>query len=121
MSETTLDAAEAARLTLAESLNLNRALLRATPAAEALERAAARFASGLVADHTPDGHELLRRYGAAAETLEAAEAAMRGVEDALKSLCFRFQDVAEPSARLRARALAELRAELDRRSAQRRD
>lgn len=118
MSDPTLDAAEAARLTLSESLALNRALLRAVPAAEALERASARFAAGLVADHAPDGRELLTQYGAAVEALEAAITALRGVEDALKSLCFRFQDVPEPSVRLRARAMAELRAELDRRSVQ---
>lgn len=116
MPDTRLDAAEAARIALRESEALSRALLRAVPAGDALERASVHFAAGFVADHTPDGHELLSRYGAAAEALDAAMGALKGVEDALRSLCFAWVDVAEPSVRLRARALEELRAQLERRN-----
>lgn len=115
MSECRLDAVEAARIALTESEALSRALLRAVPATDALERASARFAAGLSTEQGPDGHELLSRYGAAAEALDAAAAALHGVEDALKNLNFAFQDAGQPSARLRARAIEELKAHLDRR------
>ena len=74
-----------------------------------MERAAASFAAGFLADRGPDGHDLLSRYGAAAEAHAAATSALRGLEGALQSLRFEFTDEAEPNARLRERAMDELR------------
>ena len=82
MSKSTLDAAEAARITLVETEDMSRAIRRLGPATDLLERAAASFAQGLVVGRPPDGHDLLTRF--------------------------------EPDARLRARAIDELRLHMSR-------
>lgn len=115
MSDSRLDAAEAARMALSEAEALSRTVRRMVGASDLLERAAASFAAGLLADRPPDGHDLLSRYGAVAEAHSAATAALRGLEEGLESLRFAFTDEAEPNARLRARALDELRAYIARR------
>lgn len=117
MSEVTLDAAEAARITLTEAAALARLARRLVSAADLLERAATSFAHGLVVDRPPDGHDLLSRYGASAECVAACLAALRGLEDGLEGIRFAFEDEPEPVARLRARALDELRLHLERRRA----
>ena len=109
MSESRLDAAEAARLALTEAEAFSRSTRRMVAANDLLERSLASFAVGFLADRAPDGHDLLSRYGAAAEAHAAATSALRGLEDALESLRFAFTDEAEPNARLRARAIDELR------------
>lgn len=118
MSKPVLDAAEAARLTLSEAEALSRAIRRAVAAADLLERAAWSFAAGLLAGRPPDGGDLLMRYGAASEALAGANAALIGVEDGLGGLRFPFTDEPEPDARLRARAMDELREHLARRRAE---
>ena len=112
MSDPCLDPAEAARITLTEAEALSRLARRLVGAADLLERAAASFAYGLTQDRAPDGHDLLSRYGAAAEVVDAGRAALLGLEDGLAHLRFAFTDLPEPDARLRARALDELRLHL---------
>ena len=87
---------------------------RLGPATDLLERAAASFAQGLLVGRPPDGHDLLKRFGAVSEALGAALAAFRGVEDGLEALRFAFEDDPEPDARLRARAIDELRLHMSR-------
>ena len=118
MSDPQLDPAEAARMTLSEAEAVSRAIRRAVPAVDRLERASASFAAGLLAERPPDGHDLLSRYGALDEAIGAVNAALRGLEEGLESLRFAFTDLPEPDARLRARALDELREHLARRRAQ---
>jgi predicted RNA-binding protein YlqC (UPF0109 family) len=115
VSSTPLDPVEAARVALSESEALSRAARRLVAAADLLERAAASFAAGLLADRPPDGGDLLGRHGRTAEALAAAASALDGLEDGLGSLRFAFTDEPEPEPRLRARALDELRAHLARR------
>ena len=115
MTDPTLDPAEAARITLTEAEALSRLARRLVAATDLLERAAASFANGLVLDRAPDGQDLLARYGAVAEILDAGRAALRGLEEGLSNLRFAFADVPEPDARLRARALDELRLHLGQR------
>lgn len=115
MSESRLDAAEAARVVLRESEALSRAARRSVTAADLFERAAASFARGLVAERPPDGADLLSRAGRAREALEAATGALLGAEDGLESLRFVFTDDAEPPERLRLRAMDELKEHLARR------
>lgn len=115
MDDPKLDAAEAARVILTEAEDLSRAARRLQAAADLLERAAVSLGHGLLVQRVPDGHDLLSRYGAASEALGAAKAAMIGLEDGLDSLRFVFTDLPEPDARLRARALDELRLHLARR------
>ena len=115
MPSTPLDPVEAARIALTEAEALSRAARRLVAASDLLERAAASFAGGLLVDRPPDGADLLGRYGRAAEALAAAASALNGLEDGLDSLRFVFTDEPEPEARLRARALDELRAHLGRR------
>lgn len=115
MPESRLDAAEAARVVLREAEALARAARRAVAAADLLERAAATFARGFVADRPPDGADLLTRAGRAREAMEAATGALLGAEDGLDNLRFVFTDEVEPPERLRLRALDELREHLARR------
>ena len=112
MSESRLDAAEAAHIVLREAEALSRAARRAVAAADLLERAAASFARGFVAGRPPDGADLLSGAGRAREAMEAATGALLGAEDGLDSLRFVFTDEAEAPERLRQRALDELREHL---------
>lgn len=115
MSESRLDAAEAARLVLSEAEAYTRAGRRLVAAADLFERAAASFARGFVEGRPPDGSDLLTRAGRAREALEAATSALCGAEDGLDHLRFVFSDEVEPPERLRARAVDELREHLARR------
>lgn len=117
MSKPTLDAAEAARLTLSHAEAMGRAARRLVNTSDALERAAAAFARGLLDETPPDGATLLPAFGAAQEATLATLAALEGLIDGLESLRFPFQDEAAPHPRLRARALDELRARLEWRAA----
>lgn len=116
MSDPTLDLAEAARIVLVSSEAVSRAARRLVPAADLLERSSASLAYGLVQGRPPDGQDLLTRYGAADEALEATRAAMLGLVDGLEGLRFVLTDLPEPDARLRARALDELRIHLGRKN-----
>lgn len=115
MSENLLDAAEAARITVCGSEDLFRTSRRLMSAAEALQHSSVSLGHGLLVDRAPDGHDLLTRYGAALEALAAVKAAMLDIEDGLSNLRFVFTDAPEVDARLRARALDELRLHLKRR------
>lgn len=107
-----LDPAEAARVTVTETQALCRAARRLLGAAEPLERAAGALAHGLLNGTPPEALELLSRYGACVEALDAAKAAMAGVVEGIGSFCFPFADLPNPDPRLRARALDELRVHL---------
>lgn len=117
MSDVTLDAAEAARNLLIEIEALCRDARRLVASADLLFAATDSFGRGLVEGRPPDGRDLLERYGRAVEALSASSGALLGFEAGLESLRFAFTDEPEPNARLRARALDELRAHLARRRA----
>lgn len=112
MPDTTLDRAEAARNTLSAAQALTRAARRLVTTSDLLENAAVSLARGLVLDRVPDGHDLLTRYGAALEALAGCNSAALGLEEGVGALHFPFADEPEPDARLRERAMDELRAHL---------
>ena len=109
MPDTTLDAAEAARNLLIEVEAFCRDARRVVTTADLLSHAATSFGRGLVEGRPPDGRDLLERYGRAVEALSASSGALLGFKAALESLRFAFTDEPEPDARIRARALDELR------------
>ena len=115
MSESHLDAAEAARNLLIEVEAFCRDARRVVTTADLLSHAATSFGRGLVEGRPPDGRDLLERYGRAVEALSAAASALDGFEANLEGLRFVFTDEPEPDARLRARAIDELREFLARR------
>lgn len=119
MSASRLDAAEAARIALFHAELVVASSRRQLAAAERLERAASSFAEGLLLGRPPDARDLLPRNGALSEALAASSCSLQGLDDGLDSLHFPFSDEAEPDARLRARALDELRALLERQRAAR--
>ena len=114
MSTERLDAAEAARNLLVETEALARDTRRLLLVADQLRQHAAAFGQGLLEGRTPDGGELLTSFGRVLEAATGAVRATTGLERDLRELRFTFADEPEPIARIRARALDELRAHLRR-------
>lgn len=112
MSEERLDAAEAARNLLVESLTLARDADRLRQVADQLCHDVTAFAQGLVEGQVPEGAALLTSFGRVLEAVTGVARATTGMERDLRELRFAFADEPDPIARIRAHALKELRAHL---------